>query len=99
MARKIPIKLSFRKSSPLTKVALLAAVVLFTVAMVALSASIRKAEADYEAMRKQAAAIAAENRQLSDRILSLGSVESAIQIAMEELGLIEPDSTVIEPEN
>ncbi len=99
MAKKMSIKLVFGKSSPLMKVALLAAVVLFTVAMIALSASIRKAEAQYEAMRQQAAAIVAENRQLSDRILSLGSVESAIRIAMEELGLVEPDTTIIEPEN
>ncbi len=98
-ARKIPIRLSFRRSSLLTKVAVLVAIVLSTVTVVALNASIEQAEQEYEAMRQQAAALIAENNQLSERIASLGSVESAIQIAMEQLGLVEPDTVVVTPGN
>ncbi len=100
MARKkVPIRVTFRKSSLLTKVAVLVAAVLSTVAVVALNASIDQAQQEYEAMRQEAAALVAENDQLSERIASLGSVESAIQIAMEQLGLVEPDTVVVTPGN
>ncbi len=97
--KKVPIRIRFRRSSLLMKVVLLAAVVLSTVAVVALNASIDRAQQDYEAMRQQAAALVAENNRLSERIASLGSVESAIQIAMEQLGLVEPDTVVVTPGN
>ncbi len=97
--KKVPIRIRFRRSSLLMKVVLLAAVVLSTVAVVALNASIARAQQDYEAMRQQAAALVAENNRLSERIASLGSEESAIRIAMEQLGLVEPDTVVVTPGN
>ncbi len=99
MAGRRAVKLIFRKSSPLTKAVVLAAVVLSTVALVTLQASMEEAQAEYDAMRKQAAALVAQNQQMSERIADLGSVESAIRIAMEELGLVEPDTIVIDPSN
>ncbi len=97
--RRRALKLTFRKSSPITKAVVLAAVVLSTVALVTLQASMEEAQAEYDAMRQQAAALVAQNQQMSERIADLGSVESAIRIAMEELGLVEPDTIVIEPSN
>ncbi len=100
MAKKrMPFKLVFRKSSTLTKTALLVALVVCTLTLVGLSAATKNAQQDYEALRQQAADLVAENQQISDRIKSLGSVESIIQIAMEELGLVEPDTMIIEPGN
>ncbi len=100
MAKKrMPFKLVFRKSSTLTKTALLVALVVCTLTLVGLSAATKNAQQDYEALRQQAADLVAENQQISDRIKSLGSVESIIQIAMEELGLVEPDTIIIEPGN
>ncbi len=97
--RRLPFKLAFRKSSTLTKTAVLVAVVLCTVALIALNASTNAAREDYEALRQQAAALEGENQQISERIKGLGSVESIIQIAMEELGLVDPDTIIIEPGN
>ncbi len=99
MADKKPVKLVLRKSSLLTKAAILAVVVLSTVALVNLKGSLEQAESQFEALRHQAAILEAQNQQLSERIENLGSVESAIRIAMEELGLIPPDSTVLDPGN
>ncbi len=96
---KLPVKFSFRKSSNVTKLAVLAAIVFSTIAVVALNAATNAAQQDYEALRQQAAALVAENQEMSERVKSLGSVESAIQIAMEELGLVESDTVIIEPEN
>ncbi len=97
--RKLPWKISFQKSSNVTKIAVLAAIILPTVAVVALNAATNAAQQDYEALRQQAAALVEQNQEMSDRVKSLGSVESAIQIAMEELGLVESDTVIIEPEN
>ncbi len=97
--KKQPVKVVFRKSSPLTVTAVLVAAVACTVTLISLSAATKNAQQDHEALRQQAAELVAENQQISDRIKSLGSVESIIQIAMEELGLVEPDTVIIEPGN
>ncbi len=97
MAGKRPVSIRLRKSSPLTIAAAIAAIVLSTVALVALRGAANRVDAENEALRQQAAALVAENQGLSERIESLGSVESAILIAMEELGLVEPGTTILEP--
>ncbi len=97
--KKIPVKLVFGKSSTLTKTAVLVLLVVGTVTLIGLSAATKNAQQDYEALRQQAADLVEENQQISDRIKGLGSVESIIQIAMEELGLVEPDTIIIEPGN
>ena len=50
-------------------------------------------------LRQQAAALEADNAELSDNIASLGSIESVIRIAGEILGLIDPDSVIFAPDN
>ncbi len=97
--KKLPFKLVLRKSSSLTKTAVLVALVVCVLTLVGLSIATKNAQQDYEALRQQAADLVEENQQISDRIQGLGSVESIIQIAMEELGLVEPDTVIIEPGN
>lgn len=96
---KTRVRLVIRKSSPVTKAALLAAVVLSTVALVALHGSIAANREQYEAMRIQAAMLESRNRDLSVCIENVGTVEGIERIAMEELGLAYPDSVVFAPEN
>ncbi len=95
--KRRPVKVVFRKSSTLTITAVLVALVVCTVTLIGLSAATKDAQQDHEALRQQAADLVAQNQQISDRIKSLGSVESIIQIAMEELGLVEPDTVIIAP--
>lgn len=99
MAKKRTTKLVFKRSSPITKAAILAATVLSLVALVALYSSIDRVNDQYKAMRQQAMELESGNDQLATRIDDLGSWESALRIAMEELGLILPDSVIITPGN
>ncbi len=100
MARKkAGIKLVFRRSSPITKAALLAAVVLSTIALVTLHGSIEENRRQYEAMRIQAAILEGRNEHLSFCIKNVGTVEGIERIAMEELGLVYPDTIIFTPDN
>ena len=93
------VKLVTRKTSPVTKAAILAATVLSVVALAALYSSIDQLHSQYDALRQQAMALESDNGLLQQRIDDLGSMESAIRIAMEELGLTFPDSVIFTPGN
>ncbi len=97
--RKRSPKLVLRRSHPLTLAAVLAALILSTMALLYLHFQLETAQKEYNALRLQAAQLENSNQQLSQRIESLGSVESAILIAMEKLGLVDPDSVIIDPDN
>ncbi len=100
MARKrIKIQLKLKHSGPITKAALLAAVVMSTIALLALHASIRDSRAQYEAARAQAAAWELRNAELSSNIENVGSVDSIVRIATEELGLVLPDTVIFTPKD
>ena len=92
-------RLVFTKTSPLVKCLILITVVLSTVALVTLHATIEENRSQYEAMRQYAMTLEGDNQDLDQRIEELGSIESALRIAMEELGLVLPDTVVITPGN
>ncbi len=99
--RKNPIptgKVVFRRSRPLTKVALTAAIVLSMAALIALRWTQTDLETQTEQMRAEAAALEYENAALEEKISILGSVRSVLDIAMEELGLVDPDTVIIQPD-
>lgn len=87
------------RTKPLVKGLILAAVVLSTVTLIALRSGIEKSQGRYEAMRQYAITLEGDNQDLDEKIEELGSIESALRIAMEELGLVLPDSIVITPGN
>lgn len=97
--RKKRYRLVLIRTKPIVKVLILTAVLLSTVAMVALHAGIEENQGRYEAMRQYAMTLEGDNADLDQRIRELGSIESALRIAMEELGLVLPDSVVITPGN
>lgn len=96
---KANLKVVVRKASPVTKAAVVAAVVLCILALAALHSSIAQVQSQYDAMRLQAMALESGNQSLVERIDDLGTLESAIRIAMEELGLTFPDSVLYIPGN
>ena len=51
-----------------------------------------------QALTDEAAAAQAENAELTEKIAGLGSVQSVKDIAQEELGLVDPDTVVIQPD-
>ena len=93
---KRPVKLVFR-SSRVIMVIVLVAVICATVTVVALQSSLQDSRNQFEMMRQQAAALEAANDELSSDIDALGSVESIIEIAEEELGLVCPDTVIFTP--
>ena len=51
-----------------------------------------------EALRTEAAALERSNSELEDKIGNIGSVQSIEEIAEEELGLVDPDTVLITPQ-
>lgn len=97
MAKK-PVKLVFR-SKPIIIVLVMVLLIGATIGVVAMNTALEAGRERYEELRQQAAALEADNAELSDNIASLGSIESVIRIAGEILGLIDPDSVIFAPNN
>lgn len=92
------VRIKFKRSKTITKVVVLAAVILSMTALIVLGGAIAGTRAQTEALRSQAAGLEQENRRLEDYIEDLGTVQGIIQIAREKLGLVEPDTVIISPE-
>lgn len=91
------IRLVYRRSSPLLKCVVLAAIVLSTAALLMLAISIRQTRGETESLRAEAARLEEENQQLQENITELGTVQSIKRIAVEELGLVDPDTEFFIP--
>lgn len=90
-------RLVYRPASPLLKCVVLVTIVLCTVALIALRVGIQQFRNEEEALRVQAAELQREKTKLESYIGQLGTVQSVKRIAMEELGLVDPDTTIFEP--
>lgn len=92
------IKLVYRKSRTATKIVVIAAIVLSILALTALTVTIHLTRAETENLRQEAIGLERENSRLERYIEQYGTIEGIIRIAQEELGLIEPESIIIQPE-
>lgn len=92
------IRLVYRRSSTLTKAVVLSAIVLSMAALIAVQLSNDAALGRIQDLANQAGQLEQENQQLEENIDGLGSADSVEQIAKDELGLVDPDTVVIEPE-
>lgn len=92
------IKIEYRRSRPLTKMVAVAAIALSMVALLTLSWAKYDVQKQTQEMMGEAARLEQENAQLEQKIDSLGSVQSAEQIAQEELGMVSPDTVLIDTE-
>ena len=93
------IRFVYKRSSRLTKIAVCAAAALSAVALLYLHSATLDARAEAEELRKQAQQAQQQNTELENKIDILGSAESAEQIARDELGMVDPDTIIIQPEN
>lgn len=89
-------QLVYQPTSPLVNVIVTATILLCTVTLIALRMTQWDNQQTLALLHSQAAALEQENAELSDRISRLGSVASFRQIAAEELGLVDPETIVIE---
>ena len=92
------VKLVVRKSRPVTKVVALCAVVLSTVALLTLQNAILTSRENTAALMDQAGKLQQQNQELENRIDGLDTAEGIRDIAENELGLVDPDTVIIVPE-
>lgn len=95
--KKKKYRIVLRRSHPVIWICILALVVVSALTLITLQASIAANDAQYASLRQQAAQMEEGNEELVERIDKLGTLESAIQIAMEKLGLVFPDSIFFDP--
>ena len=93
------IKLRLRPSPRSTKVMLIIAILFAMTALITLRMAITDLDNRAEELRKKAAAMEQENKDLQENIGILGSVQSIIQIAKDELGLVDPNTIILSPES
>ncbi len=91
------LKVEYSRSHPLTKVVVIALIVLSMAALIALGWSRADMRRQIEEMRQEVAQLESENQDLRDKIENLDSVQGVEDIANEELDLVDPDTIVIDP--
>ena len=91
------VKVTYTRTHPLTRVVLIAFLTLSLVTLLTLRYLSWQRTSQIEAMRQEAAALEAENDDLREKIDGKDSVEGLEQIAGDELGLVDPDTIVIDP--
>lgn len=92
------IRLVYRRSSTLAKVIVLSAIVLSTVALLTIHSAIDNINAYIDELKKEGAGYEQNIDDLNKDIADLGSQDSVEEIAKDELGLVNPDTVIIEPQ-
>ena len=92
------VKVVFCRSRFLTKVVVIAAIVLSTVALISLRWAQNDLESQNQKIRSEAAVLEQKNAELEQKIDQLGSVQSVQDIAEDELGLVDPNTIFFKPE-
>ena len=88
-----------RPSSKLTKVSICLAITFSMVALLAFYAVTLNYREQVQELKEHARQLEQENEQLKEKIENLGTLEGVEDIAKDELGLVDPDTIIIEPEN
>ena len=97
--KKPKLRLVMRSSSTALKIVMVVLIVFSMAALTALAWVRGSIRSQVEDLRQEAAALEQENRELQEKIDALGSVQSVQDIAQEELGLVNPDTILIQPEH
>ena len=92
------VKVEVRPSSNVLKIVLIVLIVFSIAALIALRWVHNGIQQEISNLADQAAAVENANADLSEKIDQLDSVQSIQDIAQEELGLVDPDTIVINPQ-
>ena len=92
------IRLTYRRTNNLTKIAVAVAIVLCMATLITLRLSTTSLLNRTEDLRQQAGVLENDNRELNEKISELGSQKSTVEIAEEELGLVQPGAVQIQTE-
>ena len=91
------VQLVFRPSSALLKIVVTVLILFSTAALISLIWVRQSIQVQTEDLRQEAMALEQENKDLENKIGILGSVQSVEEIAQEELGMVKPDTIIINP--
>lgn len=92
-------KFKVKPSRRSTVVAISLTVVVAVSALLVLHSITLDAQARAEQWRAQAQQLEQENQNLEDKIDNLGTLEGIKDIAQDELGMVDPDTVIVTPEN
>jgi len=95
--RRQKVKIVLRPCAPKLKLALIALIVCSMAALISLTWIRGNILREASQLQTQAAELEHENQELGRKIDELGSLQSAQEIAEEELGLADPDTVVVNP--
>ena len=87
----------YRRSSNKMRLFVIGIILFGSIGLFVLRGAIRDTEAANAALESQAAQLEQENTEYQENIDALGSVQSVEQIARDELGLVDPDTVLIQP--
>ena len=91
------IRLVYRRSSLLLKVLVLVTILASAAALLALRGLMLGYQQQRQALQSQALQLQQENAELTEHIAELGTEDSIRRIAMEELGLMDPNAQFFNP--
>ena len=91
------IQLVYRRSSLLLKVLVLVTILASAAALLALRGLMLGYQQQRQALQSQALQLQQENAELTEHIAELGTEDSIRRIAMEELGLMDPNAQFFNP--
>ena len=92
-------KVVVRSSPAALKIVLIILIVFSMAALLALRWVHNGILEETENLRDEAAAVEYANSELQEKTEELGSVQSVKDIAREELGLVDPDTVIIDPQS
>ena len=92
-------RVEFRSSSNLLKIVVAVLIVFSMAALLALGWMNSGLRERTQAQKDAAAALEQENRDLQEKIDNVDTVQGVQDIAREELGLVDPNTVVIQPES
>ena len=92
------VQIKFRRSKRITKILVIAAIALSTVALLTLRAVQTNIEQQTQEMREEAGQLLEENAELEQKKENAGSVQGVMDIAESELDYVDPDTTFFEPQ-
>ena len=92
------VQIKFRRSKRITKILVIAAIALSTVALLTLRGVQMNIERHTQEMREEAGQLAKENEELEQKKENADSVQGVKDIAESELDYVDPDTTFFEPQ-
>ena len=92
------VKVEIRPASNILKIILILLILFSIVALIALRWVHNGILDQIEELKEEASDLQYANEELDQKTAELGSVQSIQDIAKEELGLVDPDTIIIDPE-